>query len=151
MNENFKSIYIPDGPKSFSVYDKSFRLMLKQKKYQNGVYWYGLGEFRCGTLLALAHDGKFHAIDLFHAQDEDMCECDENGNYDISGKIENVFDNLDQVLGCQSKDLAYMAKKYKKFIGKELSEFTPVETRGYSDKKQCSSVKQEAHKSLDCG
>jgi putative transposase len=35
-----------------------------------------------------------------------------------------------------------------KFIGKGLSEFTPVEMRGYSDKKQCSSLKQEAYESL---
>lgn len=46
------------------------------------------------------------------------------------------------------KKFAFLEQNTK-FVGKELAEFTPVEMRGYSDK-QCSSLKQEAHKSLVC-
>lgn len=41
------------------------------------------------------------------------------------------------------KKFAFLEQNTK-FVGKGLSEFTPVEMRGYSDK-QCSSLKQETH------
>lgn len=41
------------------------------------------------------------------------------------------------------KKFAFLEQNTK-FIGKELSEFTPVEMRSYSLKKRCSSLKQEA-------
>lgn len=48
------------------------------------------------------------------------------------------------------KKFAFLEQNTK-FIGKELSEFTPVEMRGCSLKKRCSSLKQEAHESLAHG